>query len=308
VSGPIPWRWQTRRFAVYFAFVLAAVLAAGAFGALHDQISYTVSPEYFTKFKFVQFDLLNDAVPERVRAAQVGFLGAWWMGVPLGLLIGAAGFIHPDMPQMRRALLWSLVVAIAFTLLFALGGLVYGLIQTAAFGLAHHEGWYIPQGLVQPRRFISVGYMHNAAYTGGEIALPVAWAFHLFARRKQCRQTSVSSRSLQSVLRKKYIAPAVFLAVSASNFIGLSVMWTKATVCADIGHTCRLARIDSLLITVLSYPVQSLPDDVLRSLFGHSILSLLLINAVAWGVGTVVIMRVLLRFTGGTHTAKGQED
>ena len=107
---------------------------------------------------------------------------------------------------------------------------------------------------------------------------------------------------------KKYIAPAVFLAASASNFIGLSIMWTKAMVCADIGHTCRLTRIDSLLITVLSYPVQSLPDDVLRSLFGDSILSLLLINAVAWGVGAVVIMRLLLRFAGGAHTAKAQEE
>jgi hypothetical protein len=308
VSGPIHWSWQTRRLAVYFAFVLAAVLAAGAFGALHDQISYTVSPEYFTKFKFVQFELLNDAVPERVRAAQVGFLGAWWMGVPLGFLIGAAGFIHSDVPQMRRALSLSLVVAIAFTLLFALGGLVYGLIQTGTFDLAHPEGWYVPQGLVQPRRFISVGYMHNAAYTGGEIAVPVALAFHLFVLRNQRRQTSVSSLSLQSVLRKKYIAPAVFLAASASNFIGLSVMWTKAMVCADIGHTCRLTRIDSLLITVLSYPVQSLPDDVLRSLFGDSILFLLLINTVAWGLGAVVIMRLLLRFAGGTHTAKGQEE
>jgi hypothetical protein len=145
--------------------------------------------------------------------------------------------------------------------------------------------------------------MHNAAYTGGEIAVPVAWAFHLFALRKQRRQTSDSSLSLQSVLRKKYIAPVVFLAASASNFIGLSIMWAKAMVCADIGHTCRLTRIDSLLITVLSYPVQSLPDDVLRSLFGDSILSLLLINAVAWGVGAVAIMRLLLRFAGGTHTA-----
>ena len=33
---------------------LGAVLA-GCYGALHDQISYTISPEYFTKVKFEQF-------------------------------------------------------------------------------------------------------------------------------------------------------------------------------------------------------------------------------------------------------------
>ena len=187
---------QMRRFAVFIVFVLAAVLAAGAFGALHDQISYTVSPEYYTKFKFLQFDLLNDGVPERARAAQVGFLGSWWMGVPLGVLIGAAGFIHPDVPQMRRALFWSLVVAVAFTLVYALGGLVYGIVQTANFELASYEGWFIPQGLEHPRRFLCVGYMHNAAYTGGELAVAIAWALHLSVLRKQRRKTYVPSSSL----------------------------------------------------------------------------------------------------------------
>jgi hypothetical protein len=187
---------QMRRFAVFIVFMLAAVLAAGAFGALHDQISYTVSPEYYTKFKFLQFDLLDDAVPERARAAQVGFLATWWMGIPLGLLIGTAGFIHPDVPQMRRALFWSLLVAVAFTLAYALGGLVYGIFQTADFKLASYEGWFIPQGLEQPRRFLCVGYMHNAAYAGGELAVPVAWAFHLFVFRKQRRKAYVVSSSL----------------------------------------------------------------------------------------------------------------
>ena len=31
---------------------LVACLFAGIYGALHNQISYTVSPEYFTQFKF----------------------------------------------------------------------------------------------------------------------------------------------------------------------------------------------------------------------------------------------------------------
>ena len=38
---------------IFFAFVVAAVAAAGVFGIVHDQISYSVSPEYYTKFKFV---------------------------------------------------------------------------------------------------------------------------------------------------------------------------------------------------------------------------------------------------------------
>ena len=37
-------------------FVLAC-LFAGIYGALHNQISYSVAPEYFTQFKFIQFQI-----------------------------------------------------------------------------------------------------------------------------------------------------------------------------------------------------------------------------------------------------------
>ena len=55
-------------------FTALSIMVAGAFGVLHDQISYTVSPEFFTRFKFIQFGLLDPDVPERLRAATVGFL------------------------------------------------------------------------------------------------------------------------------------------------------------------------------------------------------------------------------------------
>jgi hypothetical protein len=32
-----------------------ACLIAGAYGALHNQISYSVASEYFQQFKFIQF-------------------------------------------------------------------------------------------------------------------------------------------------------------------------------------------------------------------------------------------------------------
>jgi hypothetical protein len=162
----------------YLKFILLAIFAAGLFGVVHDQISYTVSPEYYTKFKFHQFNLLNTAIPERIRAAQVGFLASWWMGIPLGGLSGAAGFIHRTAAQTRRALLLSLPVVLCFALLFALGGLAYGVFNTTHFDLGTYRGWYIPAGIEHPRAFLCVAYMHNAAYLGGALAIPVAWIFH----------------------------------------------------------------------------------------------------------------------------------
>lgn len=168
---------------LFILYVLLAFLVAGVFGAVHDQISYTVSHEYYTQFKFVQFGLLDANIPERLRAAEVGFLASWWMGWPLGIFTGIAGVIQKDVTQMRRALLWSLPVIAAFTLAFALCGLAYGYFQTAHMDPAAYHGWYFPTGLEQPRRFLCAGYMHNAAYLGGWFAIPFAWIFHILFRQ-----------------------------------------------------------------------------------------------------------------------------
>jgi hypothetical protein len=168
---------------IFLSYILLAIFAAALFGAVHDQISYTVSSEYYTKFKFHQFSLLNLAIPERIRAAQVGVFASWWMGFPLGVLTGIAGFLHRTPDQMRRALLLSLPVIMSFVLAVALGGLGYGVFETSGFDLGTYQGWYIPAGLEHPRAFLCVAYMHNSAYLGGVLAIPVAWIFHFGVKR-----------------------------------------------------------------------------------------------------------------------------
>src|SRR5216684_3153776 len=114
-----------KKIGVFVIIVILAVFIAGLYGILHNQVSYTVAPEYFTKFKFRQFGFIDTPLPERVRASMVGFLASWWMGIPIGLLVGVAGFIHRGPRRMLRTSLWSLLVTVAFTLLFGLGGLLY---------------------------------------------------------------------------------------------------------------------------------------------------------------------------------------
>ena len=171
-----------RKIGLYLLFLPLAMLTAGAFGAVHDQISFAVSSEYFTRFKFIQFRLLDPDVPARIRAAEVGFRASWWMGIPLGLFCGAAGFIQQSPARMWRAMLYSLPLVTAFTLAAALGGLAYGWSHTATINLAAYRGWFIPTGVTNLRRFLCAGYMHNAAYLGGILSIPVAWLFHILLR------------------------------------------------------------------------------------------------------------------------------
>jgi hypothetical protein len=175
-----------KKFVIYLVLVALAIVAAGLYGIVHNQISYTVAPEYFTKFKFHQFGLTNTSLPDRVRASMVGFLASWWMGIPIGLLVGAAGFIHRDHREMFRVTLWSFLVVIGFTLLFGLGGLLYGYSQTTHIDASDYHGWFIPNDVTDLRRFLCAGYRHNSSYLGGTLAIVVAWIYHVVTKlRKQ---------------------------------------------------------------------------------------------------------------------------
>lgn len=164
---------------VYVGLVMLAIFFAGLYGVVHNQISYTVSPEYFTKFKFQQFGFADMALPDRVRASMVGFLASWWMGIPIGLLVGGAGFIHPSPRRMLKVSLWAFFVVVAFTFLFGLCGLLYGYVETSTINPANYKCWFIPDDVVDLRRFLCAGYMHNASYLGGTLSIFVASFFQI---------------------------------------------------------------------------------------------------------------------------------
>jgi hypothetical protein len=44
-----------RKFGVFAATIFFTIIIAGLYGIIHDQITYSISPEYFTKFKYRQF-------------------------------------------------------------------------------------------------------------------------------------------------------------------------------------------------------------------------------------------------------------
>ena len=171
-----------KKIGIFLLFLPAAMLAAGLFGIIHDEISYSVSNEYFTKFKFIQFRLLDTNLPDRFRAAEVGFLASWWMGIPLGVLCGSAGFIQRSPPLMRHALIWSLLVIATFTC-----GPCLRVVPNGTIDLARYRGWFIPPDVHELRRFLCAGYMHNAAYIGGGLSVPAAWLFHFIFRARNSK-------------------------------------------------------------------------------------------------------------------------
>ncbi len=155
--------------------VVYACLVAGLYGALHDQISYTAAPEYFTRFKFHQFDI-PAAWPDRLGAAWVGIQATWWMGFLIGLVLLIARPAFPDTRSFARAYLRSALVVVGVALLVGLGALAYAyLFFTPADVPRFISEWRA--GLADPLAFWRVGHMHNYSYIGGALGALVGVSY-----------------------------------------------------------------------------------------------------------------------------------
>ncbi|MBC7172239.1 MAG: hypothetical protein H5U40_07440 [Polyangiaceae bacterium] len=144
---------------------------AGLFGIVHDQLTYSIAPEYYTRFKFEQFRIAPALAP-RVGAAIVGFLATWWVGLLLGPILVAAGGSHRTASALIRSTLTATVVVCGVALAVGVGGLAYGVLVLADSPEAL-SGWFLPPGLEDARSFIAVGAMHNGTYLGSLVGLGV---------------------------------------------------------------------------------------------------------------------------------------
>lgn len=176
---------------IFILIIAIALLIGGLYGILHDQLTYTISPEYYTKFKFYQFrltDMAGEAIfpYPRIEVSVVGFLATWWMGIPIGIILGLVGLIHKSGRQMFHATMGAIAVTVVVAFVTGLFGLLYGELYLADTGV----NWWLPDNLIDTRSFISVGSMHNFSYLGGLTGL-IAGA--IFSIRKKLKYEAAIS-------------------------------------------------------------------------------------------------------------------
>jgi hypothetical protein len=153
-------------------------VVAGAYGVLHDQMSWSISPEYFTKLKFTQFAWADVGLSPRAYASEVGFLASWWVGMIAGWVLCRVGF--GDSPSRREVVrAFAIVLGIA-----AICGVAGGLLGLAAArnDLTEWDGWRLNLGLRDLHAFVVVAWLHWASYLGAATGLVVAT---LDARRRR---------------------------------------------------------------------------------------------------------------------------
>ena len=168
------------------ALSLAGALVAGLYGILHDQITFTISSEYFTHFKFYQFRYADFGFPERVLTAEIGFLATWWVGF-FGVWFLSRRLL-PGQPRNRafKQILVGFVVMGLAAIISGVIGYAYGL----AYGpQADYSRWTLMLNrlqIEQPWAFVRVAYIHNASYLGGIVGLAGALLFIRPYRLSHC--------------------------------------------------------------------------------------------------------------------------
>ncbi|MEM9346613.1 MAG: hypothetical protein AAGB26_08345 [Planctomycetota bacterium] len=160
------------------ALLLAACVAAGLYGVVHDQVTYTVSPDYYHHFKFEQFRIPEQQW-DRTGAAAVGWAATYWMGLVVGLPLLVIGFLLLKLDRYVKA------VGIAFGLAMMTAACIGLLALVIVLPLQLETlltGYRLPEGVADREGFLEVGMIHNASYLGGGLGFFVALGY-LFKQR-----------------------------------------------------------------------------------------------------------------------------
>ena len=152
-----------RRLLALPVMVGFACVLAGVYGIVHNQISFTIGPDYFYALKFPQFRI-PELLQSRVGAAYVGWQASWWMGLVIGIPIAVMSLGIPSAAQARRVFLRAAFLVVAITL-------ALGLVSLAFNPPMDHIP--VPAAAKDPIGYGRAAMLHDTSYMAGLIGLVV---------------------------------------------------------------------------------------------------------------------------------------
>ncbi|MDF1656542.1 MAG: hypothetical protein P1U58_02950 [Verrucomicrobiales bacterium] len=159
---------------------------AGVYGVLHDQVTYSISPEYFTRFKFYQFAYAEpDSESPRVFAGIIGFLATWWVGAIIAWSIARVSMLRGKKLPPVRDFAIAFVIIFSVSFIIACFGWLYGQWRRSTGYALEWLEWMDTMSVQDSEAFMTVGYIHNSSYLGGVIGTVVAIIFLRLRRRRQ---------------------------------------------------------------------------------------------------------------------------
>ena len=164
------------RIFTLIGLVLFASLIGGVYGAVYDQLTYSISPEFFTKFRFELFNP-DPTMNTRLAVAWIGFLNTWKTGAIIGGVLALTGMINLDYKRMFKFSVYAFLIAMVIA--FATG-----LIGWSVSPLANQEDPGVELNILDKVAFKTVVNMNNFSYAGGVIGMFVGVFYQLYGHRR----------------------------------------------------------------------------------------------------------------------------
>lgn len=185
---------------VFFLILFISPLIAGVYGIIHNQLTYSISSEFFTKFMFYRFGLdeyFNES--QRLGVSIVGFLSSWWVGLPIGIILGLVGWIFENGKVMFKNTLKAIALTIFITLLTPFISVTYEFLPDWLDSVSYEQYYFetpsdVPENVVIQEKFLFylVGLIHNYSYLGGLIGLIIGIAYLIWSFKKVKPTTNTS--------------------------------------------------------------------------------------------------------------------
>lgn len=170
-----------RKFGVFASTIFISAILAGLYGIIHDQVTYSISTEYFTKFKYQQFGFEPAWFGgDRQTVSIIGFLATWWTGIIIGIGLGLTGLIFSEHKKMWHEIKRSIFVTFFIAVLTGFIGFLYGRFYLTKTGV----NWWLPDDLADKSSFIVVGSIHNFSYLGGLFGLIIGIVYLIRQNKK----------------------------------------------------------------------------------------------------------------------------
>ncbi len=163
--GPAATRWRE------YAVLLLSVIAALAYGAINDQITVTISPEYFLYGKELE-KILGENPPElalRLQAALVGLKATWSVGLICGVVLLIANNPFGSLPRLRNRQL--LIYLPMIVLIAGVCGVIGGWLGYHGH-LTRFDSDFVDMieaNEYRPYRFMAAWGVHLGGYIGGAL-------------------------------------------------------------------------------------------------------------------------------------------
>jgi hypothetical protein len=162
---------------VYLFLLFAAPVLAALYGFVHDQFTYTICPEFFTKFRFLNYELPELWHP-RTSAGVIGILNSWKLGIPLGIVLTLAGYFHKEVTSTLKHTLITYLFVFVFVATMAFVGYsvdISTLVQSTNY----------PEGLEDKLNYLRVLNMNNYATSGAVLGMFIGVIYHIVVIKRK---------------------------------------------------------------------------------------------------------------------------